>query len=240
MKSEEETVGQHEVLGRICRKECSETRRQGGLRDSGAAFSKSEWIIRASFIARSFLKYGEARALGIVSTAETIKLELRKDGNLVELRLKLIYVSRNGRKFNSNNSTLFFRLKGDASIDLDNLRIFHKLTLSVLMVFPLERESHLSHLKENLMRRLIMKLPNVGNYNVKRTKPVGYLTLFCPRTRWSRLREKGITWEKKSCQGLCISDEVHLKDSRFPSLWIFAKQIPFHCYHYASGIYKHT
>jgi len=48
--------------------------RGGGLKGSKgssllAAFSKSEWIIRASFKARSFLKYGEGRAMGIVATA---------------------------------------------------------------------------------------------------------------------------------------------------------------------------
>ncbi|KYQ55880.1 hypothetical protein ALC60_05162 [Trachymyrmex zeteki] len=109
MRSEEEMVGQYEVLGRICWKVCSETRRQGGLKDSGVVFSKSEWIIRASFKARSFLKYGEARALGIISTTETIKLELGKDEELIELGLKLIYISRNGYKSNSKNSMLFFR-----------------------------------------------------------------------------------------------------------------------------------
>jgi len=35
MRSEEEMVGQYEVLGRICWKDCSETRGHGGLRDSG-------------------------------------------------------------------------------------------------------------------------------------------------------------------------------------------------------------
>lgn len=46
-----------------------EKREGGGLKASKgspllAAFSKSEWIIRASFKACSFLKYGEGRALG--------------------------------------------------------------------------------------------------------------------------------------------------------------------------------
>ncbi|EGI58403.1 hypothetical protein G5I_13500 [Acromyrmex echinatior] len=363
MRSEEEMVGQYEVLGRICWKDCSETRGQGRLRDS--AFSKSEWIIRASFKARSFLKYGEVRALGIVSTTvlqpsspspfyspqrvltvgqlETIKLELGKDKELVEFRLKLIYISRNGHKSNSKNSTLFFHshnilayfrrfslrnqglspaevyiavnlcsdcicslgyeVPGHGPPDIncrcyclqrsqipavslysppclvclhgsslrsslidriygmkrkiaiqntlvatrvreqlhrkDPAAVVHQLwtTPRNTQCWPLLR-TNLNLInnpknRENLMRRLIMKLPNVGNYNVKRTKPVlnmkftllrtlftyckpeatdtedlvhqGYLTPFCPRTRWSRLREKGITRKKKSCQGLSAS-----------------------------------
>ncbi|KYN20247.1 hypothetical protein ALC57_07151 [Trachymyrmex cornetzi] len=112
MRSEEEIVGQYEVLGRICWKDCSETR--GKSSSLLAAFSKSKWIIRASFKARSFLKYGEARALGIVSTTQRTRtvgqletIKLGKDKELVELRLKLIYISRNGHKSNSKNSTLF-------------------------------------------------------------------------------------------------------------------------------------
>ncbi|KYM81164.1 hypothetical protein ALC53_08507 [Atta colombica] len=60
MRSEEEMVGQYEVLGRVYWKDCSETRRAkrfSGLKDNKGsslltAFSKSEWIIRASFKAR--------------------------------------------------------------------------------------------------------------------------------------------------------------------------------------------
>ncbi|EZA47520.1 hypothetical protein X777_15513 [Ooceraea biroi] len=112
--------------------------------------------------------------------------------------------------------------------------------------------SLVSFVKENLMRRLITKLPNVRNYNVKRDRSCGrdvwgvtslrtlytykpkatdteslvrqdYLTAACPRARRPRLREKGMARKELVPRSPCTGSELHFKTSRLFSATISAR-----------------